>query len=112
MASPAESISNAQSGWNKLDINQKMIIAMTIILFVAVFGSLIYWVSRPSYSVLFTNLGPDDASSVIAKLQERKIPYRLRGAETVEVASDQVYEARIQLAGDGLPEGVTVGFEI
>lgn len=112
MASPAEAIKNAQIGWQKLEINQKMIIIITVILFLVALGSLIYWVSRPSYSVLFSNLSPEDASSIVSKLQEKKIPYVLNGTQTIEVPSDQVYETRIELAGAGLPQGGTVGFEI
>jgi flagellar M-ring protein FliF len=112
MASPAETLSNLSTGWKKLDINQKMIIVVTVVLFLSALGTLIFWVSRPSYSVLFTNLSPDDASAIVGKLQEKKIEYKLDGASTIEVPSDQVYETRIQLAGEGLPEGGTVGFEI
>jgi flagellar M-ring protein FliF len=112
MASPAETLGNFFTGWKKLDINQKMIIVITIVLFLSALGTLVYWVSKPSYSVLFTNLSPEDASSIVGKLQEKKIDYKLDGASTIEVASDKVYETRIQLAGEGLPEGGTVGFEI
>ncbi|MDI6816241.1 MAG: flagellar basal-body MS-ring/collar protein FliF [Actinomycetota bacterium] len=112
MASPPGMLENAKTGWDKLDINQKMIILMTIILFVVALGSLFFWVSRPSYSVLFSNLSSEDAGAIVAKLQEKKVPYRLNGSSIIEVPSNQVHEARIQLAGEGLPEGGTVGFEI
>jgi len=112
MASPAEAINKAQIGWQKLNINQKMIIAITVILFLVAFGTLIFWIMRPSYAVLFSNLTPEDASSIVAKLQEKNIPYRLKGTSMVEVPSDKVYETRIELAGQGLPQGGTVGFEI
>lgn len=112
MASFAETLENMQTGWKKLDLNQKMVIGMTVILFVVVLGSLVYWISRPSYSVLFSNLSPGDASTIVAKLQEKKIPYNLIGMQTIEVSSDKVYQTRIELAGEGLPQGGTVGFEI
>lgn len=112
MASPAEAIQKAQIGWQKLNINQKTVIMITIILFLVAVGTLIYWVSRPSYSVLFSNLSPEDASAIVAKLQEKKIPYQLNGTSIIEVPSDKVYETRIDLAGQGLPQGGTVGFEI
>ncbi|MDI6717091.1 MAG: flagellar basal-body MS-ring/collar protein FliF [Actinomycetota bacterium] len=112
MASLAEVISNAQVGWRKLNINQKMVILITIALFSVMLGFLIYWISRPSYAVLFSNLSSEDASAIVAKLQEKKIPYRLSGMQTIEVPSNQVYETRIELAGEGLPQGGTVGYEI
>ena len=95
MASPPGMLENAKTGWDKLDINQKMIILVTIILFVVALGSLYYWVSRPSYSVLFSNLSSEDAGAIVAKLQEKKVPYRLNGSSIIEVPSNQVHEARI-----------------
>ncbi|HEY3375603.1 MAG TPA: flagellar basal-body MS-ring/collar protein FliF [Candidatus Aquicultor sp.] len=112
MATPAATLEKAQVGWSKLEINQKMIIVITVVLFVVALVSLVYWVSRPSYGVLFSNLSPEDASSIVTKLQEQKIAYRLNGSSIIEVPQDKVYETRISLAGQGLPQGGTVGFEI
>lgn len=112
MAAPNEALEKAKVGWSKLDTNQKMIISITVILFLAALISLIFWVSRPAYGVLFSNLSPEDASTIVTKLQEKKIPYRLNGTSTVEVPRDKVYETRIALAGEGLPQGGTIGFEI
>ncbi|MCL6471322.1 MAG: flagellar M-ring protein FliF [Firmicutes bacterium] len=112
MASPAEAIEKAKIGWQKLNINQKMTIVITTVAFLVALGTLLFWISRPSYSVLFSNLSPEDASAIVSKLQEKKIPYVLDGTSIIKVPSDKVYETRIDLAGQGLPQGGTVGFEI
>ncbi|MCD6582644.1 MAG: flagellar M-ring protein FliF [Desulfuromusa sp.] len=64
------------------------------------------------YSLLFANMPSRDAASVIDWLKGHKIPYRLEdGGRDIMIPADEVYEARIVLAGSGLSEG-GVGFEI
>jgi flagellar M-ring protein FliF len=69
---------------------------------------------RPaSYSVLFSNLAPDDASAVITKLDAQKIPHKLSAdGTTVYVPSDVVADERVSLAGDGTVKGGGTGFEL
>jgi flagellar M-ring protein FliF len=67
----------------------------------------------PEYGVLFSNLSTDDASSVVTKLKDDKIPYRLAdGGATILVPQDQVYEERVALAGDGVVKGGGSGWEL
>ncbi len=74
---------------------------------------LAYWVQRPQYRVLFSNLGTTDAGAVVDYLKSEKIPYRVgEGGTSVEVPAGQVYETRLALAGRGVPQGGGVGFEI
>lgn len=76
------------------------------------FGAIILQSRVADYSLLFANLPGRDASKVVEWLKDRKIPYRLEdGGKDIMVPADQVYEARIELAGVGLAEG-GVGFEI
>ena len=52
----------------------------------------------PDYGVLFANLGPDDASAVVTKLKDAKIPYQLtNGGTTILVPQESVYEERVRL---------------
>lgn len=68
--------------------------------------------SNVSYVVLFSNLEHDDAATVVAKLKEMKVPYRLEGdGSTIEVPEEKARETRLELAGAGLPRGGAVGFE-
>jgi flagellar M-ring protein FliF len=61
----------------------------------------------------FSNLEPGDASKIIEKLKERKIEYKLRDdGRTILVPKQNVYELRLQLAGEGLPNSSIVGYEI
>jgi len=67
----------------------------------------------PDYGVLFANLAPEDASAVVTKLKDAKIPYRLQnGGATILVPQENLYEERVALAGDGVVKGGGAGFEL
>ncbi len=62
------------------------------------------WAATPSYAPLFSNLAPADASAVVDKLDAQGTPYQLTaGGTTIMVPQKDVYSARIQLSGEGLP---------
>ncbi|WP_448590015.1 flagellar basal-body MS-ring/collar protein FliF [Thermodesulfobium sp.] len=68
---------------------------------------------RPQMAPLFTNLSPADGAAIVAKLKEQKIPFELKDSgTTILVPKDKVYELRLSMAAQGLPEGSGVGFEI
>jgi len=74
---------------------------------------LAWWVQRPVYRPLFTNLAQGDAAAIVAALRDDKVPYRLEdGGRAVLVPAERLYELRLSLASRGLPEGGGVGFEI
>jgi flagellar M-ring protein FliF len=76
------------------------------------FGAIIMQSQVADYSLLFANLPSRDAAMVVEWLKDHKILYRLEdGGKDIMVPADQVYEARLELAGSGLAEG-GVGFEI
>ncbi len=69
--------------------------------------------SRVNYDVLFSNLSPQDASAITSKLKEMGEGYKLaEGGSAILVPKDRVYELRLLMAGQNLPSGGGVGFEI
>jgi flagellar M-ring protein FliF len=67
----------------------------------------------PDYGVLFANLGPDDASAVITKLDASKIPHRLSpDGSTIFIPVEDIPEERVSLAGDGTVKGGGTGYEL
>ncbi|RJQ54634.1 MAG: flagellar M-ring protein FliF [Nitrospiraceae bacterium] len=70
------------------------------------------WMQRVDYQVLYANLSEEDTGRIIQELQEKKIPYKAGAGGAILVASDKVYDIRLQLASQGLPQGGGVGFEI
>ncbi|MBI2877620.1 MAG: flagellar M-ring protein FliF, partial [Candidatus Tectomicrobia bacterium] len=96
-----------------LSAGKKIVLALTLGMGVAALVVAILWLKRPQYQPLFTNLNPDDAGSVTAKLKEDQVPYRLEdGGRSILVPAERVYDIRLELAGQGLPQGGGVGFEI
>lgn len=69
------------------------------------------WSQKEEYHVLFSNLSESDAGQIVQKLKDMKVPYRAE-AGGILVPADRVYEARLQLASQGLPQGGGVGYEL
>ncbi len=82
-------------------------------------GSLAFFVwlaldlGAPQERLLYGQLQPEEASRVVDALRGQNIPYRLdHGGTAVFVPAGVVHEARIRLAGNGLPSGDAAGFEL
>jgi len=95
-------------GWPTKNKGILLAIAVLVIASVVLFFS---WLQKADYQVLYSNLSEEDAGMIIQKLNEQKIPYKA-SAGGIMVPSDRVYELRLQLAGQGLPQGGGVGFEL
>lgn len=101
------------SMFNSLSLARKITFVSVIGVTAAGLIFLIFISQRPQYQTLFSNLNPEDASSIVTKLKEMKVPYRIEdGGSRIAVASPLVYETRLTLAGEGIPQGGGVGFEI
>lgn len=71
------------------------------------------WMTEAPKALLFSGLDPRDSSEIAARLDTMKVPYELQAdGATVLVPSDQVLRLRMQFAGDGVPAGGSVGYEI
>lgn len=66
----------------------------------------VLWTKEPTYALLYGNLGQQDAAQIAQALETNGIPYKLDGTTgQITVPADRVHDARLQLAGQGLPEG-------
>jgi flagellar M-ring protein FliF len=80
---------------------------------VGFFAFLILHVSSPQMTPLFTDLSYEDSSAILKELERQGIGYELRNdGGTVMVPKDRVARLRMSLAGEGLPKGGGVGYEI
>lgn len=72
-----------------------------------------YFAMRPRYEVLFKDLRPADAATIVAKLETDKTHFRLAdGGETILVPAKTVDETRLEVMSSDLPLKGTVGFEL
>ncbi|MCG7903077.1 MAG: flagellar M-ring protein FliF [Candidatus Thiodiazotropha lotti] len=84
-------------------------IAASVALGVAV----VLWTQKPSYAPLFGNLPNKDAMEISQALQQAGIDYEIDQANgIVMVPSSSLQEARMKLAGQGLPRSGSTGFEL
>ena len=71
------------------------------------------WSQTPNYSLLYGSLSSQDIGQVLDSLQKSGVPYRVdESSGAVMVPSSKVHEARIKLAGEGLPKSANSGYGI
>lgn len=92
-------------------LRKKLALLALLLLTAAVMAGIMFWSQRVDYQVLYSNLTNEDAGQVIGKLKELKVPYKVDG-HAIYVPSAKVYELRLELAAQGMPQGGGVGFEI
>lgn len=99
--------------WGGLTAAQRGVFVAVAAALAAGFAALAFWAGSPDYAVLYGKLSVDDAAQVVERLRTDGVPYRLQdGGRTVLVPSARVYDVRLLLAGEGVPHGGVVGFEI
>src|ERR1700733_4197604 len=75
--------------------------------------TVVLWWRGPSWSLLYGNLSDSDASSVVQALQTASIEYKLDASSgAIMVPAERVHDARLQLAGQGLPQGKNASVEL
>ncbi|MGC2166136.1 MAG: flagellar basal-body MS-ring/collar protein FliF [Gallionella sp.] len=109
----ADQETKATNQFNQLPLQQKLLLAAVAAALLALFTGLWMWGQTPDYRVLYGNLTDRDGGAIIESLQQMNIPYKFAdGGGALMVPSNQVYEARLKLASQGLPKGGSVGFEL
>jgi len=69
--------------------------------------------SAPMMIPLYSDLTMEDSTAITRELDADNVPYELKGdGSTILVPGDMVLKLRMQLAGDGLPTGGSVGYEV
>lgn len=111
---PSAILSQLTESYIKLPLVQKIL--FPILTFASIAG-IIYvskWANRPDYVVLYSDLQPADSAAVLTALKAQKVKYEVRdGGASIAVSPPEiVHELRISLAGDGIPKGGVVGFEL
>jgi flagellar M-ring protein FliF len=90
-----------------------IILSLGAALTVAIMIGVWMWSQTPDYRVLFSNFNDKDGGAIVASLQQLNIPYKYSdGGSAILVPANQVHDARLKLASQGLPKGGNVGFEL
>lgn len=96
-----------------LPLQQKFGLMVAIAAIVALLAGGWMWGQTPDYRVLYANLSDRDGGAIISSLQQMNVPFKFaEGGGALLVPANQVHEVRLRLAGQGLPKGGLVGFEL
>jgi flagellar M-ring protein FliF len=92
---------------------RQLIVMIALAASVALGVVIALWAWTPNYSLLYGDLAQKDASEVMAALQQAGIDYKVdEGTGAVMVKSSALHDARLKLAGQGLPRSGSMGFEL
>jgi flagellar M-ring protein FliF len=108
-----QSVNQLTQFFRRLTFRQRVMFGTVAVVAAIAISSLVSVVNRPSYATLFSNVSPQDASKIVDKLKEKNVPYSLEdGGRSILVPKQQVYDLRLALAGEGLPQSSVIGYEI
>lgn len=99
--------------WARLTLRQKLSLGLALLL---VSGGM-YWFVRDrkerDFKPLFTQIAPEDAGQVTAKLKERAVEFKISDdGNAILVRSANLAELRMEMAAAGYPRSGRIGFEI
>jgi flagellar M-ring protein FliF len=110
---PAQILSRLWQNFSMLTPVRKMTVVASGLISLAAIAAMVHFSGQMDYQTLYSNLSSEDAATIVGKLQEKKIPYKINpSGDAITVASDKVPELRMELAASGLPRGGNIGFEI
>ncbi|MDX8392646.1 MAG: flagellar basal-body MS-ring/collar protein FliF [Mariprofundaceae bacterium] len=92
--------------------NRKVMLFAAAGLMLVAFVSMVLWSAKNPYQTLYAGMDAKNAAAIVEYLQKEHIPYQLQGEGTVLVPADQVYAARLKLAGQDITPGKVSGFEL
>ena len=105
-------IGGVRQRWEGLPGSGKLGLMVVAAAAIALLAGALLWSREPSWRILFTNVPDKDGGAIIQSLQQMNVPYKLEAGGTIQVPADKVYDARLKLAGQGLPKAGNVGFEL
>jgi flagellar M-ring protein FliF len=96
-----------------LTTRQLVSLALAFVAVVGLVSGTAFWVSRPTYTLLFEDMDQAALAEVVSRLDAQKVDYELvPGGRGVRVPSSQVDRLRIDFSAEGLPSSGRIGFEI
>lgn len=108
-----EILRQLKSFFQNLPTSKRLSFLFLIIISIAAMILLFVKLNTINYVELFSGLSPEDAGAIINRLRTQNVPFKLEnGGQTIKVSNDIVYETRISLATEGLPEGTSNGYEL
>ena len=99
----AVSVNTLLASAAKNDVLRQLLILVGIAASVAVGVAAVMWSQGSDYRTLYSSLPAERASAVVDALNASQIPYRIQESTgSIMVPAEQLHDARIRLAGQGL----------
>ena len=99
--------------WQGVSLVQRALLIAIVLTLLIVGALLTYWARIPDMRMLYQDLTAEEASKITEKIDEKGIPYKLRGGGTaIYVPKEKVYQLRLDMAKEGLPAGEQGGYKI
>ncbi|MDZ7772875.1 MAG: flagellar basal-body MS-ring/collar protein FliF [Balneolaceae bacterium] len=109
----ARIVDEFQNFFSPLSGAQKALFVLFSVGILSLASMLFYWALQPSYSVLFGNLNPEAAQTIVEELKSSNVPYQLDdNGQSIRVPRDQVYDLRLQFAAEGAAGSDYQGYEL
>lgn len=110
---PARSPVESVQAFAKTPMGKNFLRGLGVAALIAIGVALYMWNQPPEYKVLFSNFTDRDGGAITASLDQLGIKHKFsEGGGAILVPSEQVHDARLKLAAQGLPKGGNVGFEL
>ncbi len=109
----AENIGNQIQGMDSLPLFRQIGLMIALAATVALAVAIVLWVKEPSYRMLYGSLTDQEMLEITTSLDQAGIRYDINtSTNAVLVDAERVHDARMRLAGIGLPKGSGTGYEL
>src|SRR5512137_512977 len=99
MADTAQFFEQLTSLFRNLSAGKRLTLVVLIAGTVAGFALLTNWSGAVDLRPIYSNLDPEDAGAIVAKLKEQKVPFRVGpDGRSILVPAETLHEIRMQLA--------------
>jgi flagellar M-ring protein FliF len=99
--------------WQKVSLVQRALLIAIVLTFSIVSALTVHWARRPDMKMLYQELPAEEAAKITEKIGDQGIAYELRnGGTAIYVPSEKVYQLRLDMAKEGLPEDSQGGYKI
>jgi len=99
--------------WQSLNRQQQVSLVIVPVLLIAAIWGGMRWKHESDFHVVFSGLAPEDAAALTQKLKEASIEYKLdETGASILVPSGRMADARLAIAGAGMPHSGRIGFEL
>jgi flagellar M-ring protein FliF len=106
-------LARAQAATAAFTRTQLVTIVLSFAAVVGLVGGSAFWLSRPDFALLFSDMDPEAAADVVSKLEAQKVHYRIEpGGRGIRVPVSQLDRLRLEFSSRGLPSSGRIGFEL